>query len=130
MSMPTLDDYRTLARDYDLVPVFREILADTETPVSVLQRFCERENAFLLESMEGGETWGRYSFVGVDPELLLDADHSQGPTGELETLRHVYRDQRVAELPGLPRFFGGAVGFVGYEGMGEFERMPRPRLSP
>jgi len=129
MSMPTLDDYRKLARDYDLVPVYREILADTETPVSVLQRFCERENAFLLESMEGGETWGRYSFVGVDPELLLDVDHRGGPTGGLEALRHVYRDQRVAELPGLPRFFGGAVGFVGYEGMGEFERMPLPRAD-
>ena len=108
------------------MPVYREMLADMETPVSVLQRFADRENAFLLESMEGGETWGRYSFVGVDPELLLEVDHAGGRTGGLEALREVYRGLRVAEMPGLPRFFGGAVGFIGYEAIGEFERMPRP----
>ncbi|MBN1557527.1 MAG: anthranilate synthase component I, partial [Lentisphaerae bacterium] len=102
---------------------------DTETPVSVLQRFAGRGNAFLLESMEGGETWGRYSFVGVDPELLLDVDHTHGPTGKLDALRHVYRDMRVAEVPGLPRFFGGAVGFLGYEAVAEFERMPPAKPS-
>jgi anthranilate synthase component 1 len=127
MIRPTRDDYMRLAREYDLVPVYREILADTETPVSVLQRFAGRENAFLLESMEGGETWGRYSFLGVDPEQLFDVDHAAGPTGGLEALRRVYRGVRVAEIPGLPRFCGGAVGFVGYEAMGEFERLPRPK---
>jgi anthranilate synthase component 1 len=130
MTHPGMAEYLRLAQEYDLVPVYREILADTETPVSVLQRFADRENAFLLESMEGGETWGRYSFVGVDPELLLEVDHAGSPTGGLEALRHVYRDLRVAELPGLPRFFGGAVGFFGYEAMGEFERLPSPKSSP
>jgi anthranilate synthase component I len=127
MLYPTQDEFIALAADHDLVPVYRELLADMETPVSVLQRFASRENAFLLESMEGGETWGRYSFVGVDPELLMECGHTAGATGGLEALRHVYRDQRVAEIPGLPRFFGGAVGFVGYEGMCEFERMPPPK---
>ncbi len=128
MLYPTKEDYLKYAEEgHDIVPVFREILADVETPVSVLQRFAQQENAFLLESMEGGETWGRYSFVGIDPELLFEADHSQGRTGELEALRDVYRNLKVAELPGLPRFFGGAVGVVGYEAMGEFERMPPPK---
>jgi len=129
MIYPREEEYRRLAADYDLVPVYLEILADTETPVSVLHRFAGRENAFLLESMEGGETWGRYSFVGVDPELLFECDHSAGRTGGPEALREVYRGLRVAEIPGLPRFFGGAVGFVGYEAMAEFERMPVPRPS-
>jgi anthranilate synthase component 1 len=108
------------------VPVYTEVLADMETPVSVLQHFSECENAFLLESMEGGENWGRYSFVGIDPELLLETDHSCGRNGELEALRAVYSNLKVAELPALPRFFGGAVGFTGYESIVEFENMPQP----
>ena len=130
MIHPSENEYGQLAQAYDLVPVYREILADTETPVSVLQRFADRENVFLLESMEGGETWGRYSFIGVNPEPLVDIDHADGATGRLEQLRDVYRGQKVAALPGLPRFFGGAVGFIGYEAMGEFERMPPPRVTP
>jgi len=127
MAFPSIDEYRALAAQYDIVPVCREILADTDTPVSMLQRFASCENAFLFESLEGGETWGRYSFVGIEPELVLEVDHSAGRTGKLEALRDVYRGQRVAEIPGLPRFCGGVVGFVGYEGMCEFEKMPVPR---
>jgi len=129
MLYPESSEYCSLARDFDVVPVVKEILADTETPVSVLQRFCERENVFLLESMEGGETWGRYSIVGIDPELILDVDHLTTAPGQLEQLREIYQGKRVAEVPGLPRFFGGAVGFVAYEAMGEFERMPSPKAG-
>lgn len=123
---PNENDYAGLARSYDIVPVYKEILADTETPVSVLQRFMNRENAFLLESMEGGEKWGRYSFVGVDPRPFLEVDHRQPGKG-LEEIRRIFKGVRVAALPGLPRFIGGAVGFIGYEAMGEFERMPEPK---
>ena len=118
--------YAGLARQYDIVPVVKEVLADLETPVSVLQRFMSRENAFLLESMEGGEKWGRYSFVGIDPRPFLEVDHRK-PGNGLEELRRVYKGIRVAPVPGLPRFIGGVVGFVGYEAMGEFERMPEPK---
>lgn len=129
MIYPDKEQYIRLAQEYEVVPVYREILADTETPVSVLQRFADSDNVFLLESMEGGETWGRYSFVGVDPELFLDVDHTGGSTGGLDAIRDVFKGIRVAEIEGLPRFFGGAVGFVGYEGMCEFEKMPLPRSS-
>jgi anthranilate synthase component 1 len=129
MLCPSEDAYLKLAQEYDLVPVYREILADMETPVSVLSRFADHENAFLLESMEGGEKWGRYSFVGVDPQVLFEADHSAGRTGQLAALRDVYKGLRVADVAGLPRFFGGAVGFMGYESIQEFERMPAPRRS-
>lgn len=129
MIYPCKDDYIKLAQEYDVVPVYREILADGETPVSVLQRFADRENVFLLESMEGGETWGRYSFIGVEPELFLEADHSAGATGGLELLRTVYKDIKVADIDGLPRFFGGAVGYIGYEGVGEFEKLPHPKKA-
>ncbi len=129
MIYPDKDEYIKLAQKYDVVPVYREILADEETPVSVLQRFADRENVFLLESMEGGETWGRYSFIGVDPELFLEVDHTSGATGGLESLRSVYKDIKVAQIDGLPRFFGGAVGYIGYEGVCEFENMPEPKAS-
>lgn len=128
-----LTDYLKWAGEYNLIPVCREILTDTETPVSVLRRFLDRDNVFLLESIEGGETWGRYSFVGVDPELFLEVDHSVPPEESggksLDQLRAVYRDVRVAPVPGLPRFFGGAVGFIGYEAVGEFERLPPPKIG-
>ena len=128
MFYPNREGYLKYAGDgCDIVPVYREILADVETPVSVLQRFADCENAFLLESMEGGENWGRYSFVGIDPELLLETDHSAGRNSELEALRDIYCNLKVAELPELPRFFGGAVGFVSYDAIGEFEDMPLPR---
>jgi len=129
MIRPGREEYARLAADHDIVPVYREVLADTETPVSVLQRFADRQNAFLLESIEGGETWGRYSFVGVDPELFMESDHAEGPTGELELLRLAYRGLRVAEIPELPRCFGGVVGFLAYESIGEFERMPGPKVG-
>ncbi|MDA0989350.1 MAG: chorismate-binding protein, partial [Verrucomicrobia bacterium] len=127
MPYPQKDQYVSLASEYDIVPVFVEILADMETPVSVLRRFAENRNAFLLESMEGGEKWGRYSYVGVDPELSLEAEHTQGASGSLEGLRSVFKGLRVAEIEGLPRFCGGVVGFAGYESMCEFERMPIPK---
>ncbi len=128
MMEPGLSEYGVLAGRYDVVPVSQEFLADRETPVSVLQRFLGRPNAFLLESMEGGETWGRYSFVGVDPEPLLDVPHDGTPTAaQLADLRTVYQGLRVAPLPGLPRFVGGAVGYLGYEAVREFERLPVPK---
>lgn len=124
---PNQKDYEVLAQSYDVVPVYKEVLADMETPVSVLQRLMNRENAFLLESMEGGEKWGRYSFVGVDPRPFLEVDHRQPVSGGLEDLRRIFKNVKVAAIPGLPRFIGGAVGFLGYEAMGEFERMPPPK---
>ena len=72
----TLSSYRESARNHNLIPVVKEVLADMETPVSVLGKFALRERVFLLESVEGGETWGRYSFLGVDPEPFLELDHA------------------------------------------------------
>lgn len=127
MFYPDKNQYLALAADHDIVPVYREAMADMETPVSVLQRFADKPNAFLFESLEGGETWGRYSFLGIDPEVLLTVDHSEGATGQLEALRDVYQGIRVATIPGLPRFFGGTVGVLAYEAVHEFEDLPTPR---
>ncbi|MDD5484029.1 MAG: anthranilate synthase component I [Kiritimatiellae bacterium] len=121
----TLQDYRRFAKDYNLIPVTREVLCDLETPVAVLRRFAGRQNAFLLESVEGGEQWGRYSFIGVDPELLFEIDYDRPGRHDLQGgLRSIYKGLRPAPAPGLPRFIGGGVGFIGYEAAGEFERLP------
>jgi anthranilate synthase component 1 len=122
-------DFVRLSRDYDVIPVYLEMLADTATPVSVLHRFIDRTNVFLLESMEGGETWGRYSIIGVDPEPFMEIDHAGPSTGRLDELRSIYRQRRVAPVPGLPRFIGGAVGYLGYEAITGMERMPAPKPS-
>ncbi len=130
MSTASKIAYRELASSHDIVPVYHEIVADFETPVSVLARFRDTANVFLLESLEGGERWGRYSFVAVDPQLVLEIDHAAGgATGELESLRGVYRDVTVADVPGLPRFFGGVVGYLSFEAVNEFERMPPPDMQ-
>lgn len=123
------EEFVRLAADHDVIPVFKEVLVDVQTPVSVLHRFMGGDNAFLLESMEGGETWGRYSIIGVEPVLVLESDHSQGRNGELEQLRSVYAGHRVAQDERLPRFFGGLVGYIGYEGICEMERMPDPKSA-
>jgi anthranilate synthase component 1 len=103
-----------LAKQGNLIPVYREILADTETPVSAYRKLRKRGPSFLLESVEGGEHVGRYSFVGANPRVVIRED---ARTGEdpLRRVEHEMAKYKPVMLPGLPRFAGGAVGFVGYE---------------
>lgn len=127
---PTREEFRRLAGQGNLIPVYREILADMETPVSAFQRLAHRPNAFLLESVQGGERMARYSFLGADPYLVLHAKGrtvtitENGQTREvpladgrdpLHVLEDLLRPIRYVELPGLPRFVGGAVGTIGYD---------------
>ena len=137
MHYPDFETFRRLAGEGNLIPVYREILADTETPVTALMKLQHRPSVFLLESVEGGEKWGRYTFLGADPRKIL---RIRGPevlveeNGETEAVAHggdpltVIREQlrayRPASVAGLPRFFGGAVGFLGYDMVRYFERLP------
>jgi anthranilate synthase component 1 len=138
---PTLDEFRRLAAGpATLIPVYREFAADLETPVSVYIKLMDEPGAsFLLESVEGGEQVGRYSFVGVDPraQMALDGrtvttttehDATSRPlaAGEdfLDVLRAEMGRHTPADLPGLPRFNGGAVGYFGYDVVRFFERLP------
>lgn len=119
MYTPSLAEFRRLARHGNLIPVYREILADVETPLSAYQKLRVRGPSFLLESVEGGEKVGRYSFVGVEPSQLVKDSFA-----ELQRVMGVYRP---VEVPGLPRFYGGAVGYLGYEFVHEVEpSVPRP----
>ncbi|HEY4028686.1 MAG TPA: anthranilate synthase component I family protein [Candidatus Dormibacteraeota bacterium] len=115
-----------LARDQPLVPVQRELLADMLTPVSAYSRLCPPGHlGFLLESVEGGERLARYSFIGYRPEPL-----DLGDGDPLPALARI-AGQRPVSGPGpMPRFLGGAVGFLGYEVARHFERLPAGEGQP
>jgi anthranilate synthase component 1 len=134
---PDFETFVKMSAEGNLIPLCREILADTETPVSALMKMSGQSHVFLLESVEGGEKWGRYTFLGADPQLIftvrgnevvIEKDgeartfpHRGNPLGHLKDILDGYRP---VPLPGLPRFFGGAVGFLGYDMVRYFERMP------
>ena len=133
MKLTTFDEFVDLAQRGTFVPVCKEIVADLLTPVSAFLKIAEHSDyAFLLESVEGGEHVGRYSFLGKDPFLIL-----RGRDGEtvieragitttaektfVETLRELMNGFQSPFVPGLPRFTGGAVGYLGYDTAGWFE---------
>src|SRR5437868_1205601 len=159
MYSPTLDEFRNLAAQGNLIPVTRRLLADIETPLSAYRKIRGPAESFLFESVEGGEHLGRYSFVGCSPretvrqtaehvEVLTNGKVSQrfavrpastqanGSPGRselpsvrdgLEVIQQVMQKYRPVPLPGLPRFTGGAVGFIGYEFIHDIEPIvPRP----
>ena len=133
MTMTTFEEFARLAREGSFVPVCKELMADLLTPVSAFLKVAEYSDyAFLLESVEGGEHVARYSFLGKDPLLVLRADGDRTvleQAGEtkvsahtiVEELRRVMGEYRSPSVPGLPRFTGGAVGFLGYDAAGWFE---------
>ncbi len=138
MINPTIENVRKLAAEANLVPVSRKILADLETPLSAYLKVRETgEHTFLFESVEGGEKIGRYSFLGVDPFLVFRSrGHaitlSDLRTGEsrdyvanpIDELRSLIANHRSVHIPGLPRFTGGAVGYVGYDAIRLVEDIP------
>jgi anthranilate synthase component 1 len=133
MKITSFEQFRELARRGTFVPVCKEIVADLLTPVSAFLKIAEHADyAFLLESVEGGEHVGRYSFLGKDPFLILRARDGKttmergGATSEsdrpfVETLRRLMADFRSPFVPDLPRFTGGAVGYLGYGAASWFE---------
>ncbi|MCF7855506.1 MAG: anthranilate synthase component I [Candidatus Pacebacteria bacterium] len=140
MFTPDLNEFRKLAERGNLIPVYREHLADLETPVSALARFADDDHVFLFESVEGGERWGRYSFIGLHPVAVFTVENGvarlSGRSGvqileagdsPFESLRAILRRTTPVHVPGLPRFFAGAVGMLGYETVREYERLPAPK---
>jgi anthranilate synthase component 1 len=132
---PSLEDFKEKARTSNIVPVYRDILADTETPVSAFMKIDDGGEAFLLESVEGGEKWGRYSFLGTSPMALIrskgrrveivEGGKTQVEEGDpLGVLKGFLSRYRAAEVKGAPRFFGGAIGHISYDIVRHIERLP------
>ena len=137
--MISAEEFQRLAREgHTRIPVVREILSDLDTPLTVYLKLADGPHAYLLESVEGGETWGRYSIIGLPARrtwtfrghTLETRDHGErvetrelaDPLAEIDRLLTAYR---VPRLPGLPPFTGGLVGYFGFEAIGWIE----PRLA-
>lgn len=133
MYYPSLEEVKRLSGRGNLVPIYREILADLETPVSAYLKVSRGRPSFLLESVEGGERLARYSFIGAEPYLTLrlGADSQGGASpNPLAAVKAEMERHQVVAVPGLPRFHGGAVGYLSYEVARHFERLPTPTKDP
>ena len=141
MVYPSFETFCEKAKEGNLVPVYREILADTETPVSAFLKMRKGPYSYLLESIEGGEKWGRYSFLGTEPSVVVKGNGRQVEVtrnGKVEkiaadgnpflVLKKILSGYRPVEMEGLPRFFGGAVGYIGYEMVRKNE--PKQKKTP
>ena len=138
---PSREEFRALARDHTVVPVWREVLADLETPVSAFVKLVGAQPdgpaGFLLESVEHAERWGRFSVLGRDPACTLVVRGRQvevdGPIpegvpldqGALAALGALLAAHRAPQIPELPPFHGGVVGYLGYDIVREIERLPQ-----
>jgi len=143
MIHPTLEEFRALARPGALVPVYREVMADLETPVGAYMKIAKgAQYAFLLESVEQAGTLGRYSFLGANPATVFQSRghavtiirnggtetfEAEDPLGELRTIMAAFEPVSV---PGMPEFHGGAVGYIGYDYVRFFERVPDENPDP
>ena len=152
MYFPSQEAFLNLAAQGNLIPVTRRLLADLETPLSAYRKIHGQGESFLFESVEGGEHLGRYSFVGCNPRAVIrqidngveviesgkvvekfvvsrepGEDGSPRVRDGLEVVERILKKYRAVPLPGLPRFTGGAVGFIGYEFIHDIEPVvPRP----
>jgi anthranilate synthase component I len=137
MLCPDYKTFRESAAKGNLIPVYREILADADTPVSAFMKIDDGRYSFLLESVEGGEKWARYSFLGSRPtvilrsfgdevEIIRNGRSEKRPfkNDPLEVIKDVLSEFKPVPNPGLPRFYGGAVGFIGYDAVRFFEKIP------
>lgn len=137
MYYPDFPTFQSLTSRGNLIPVYREIMADMDTPVTAFCKIDDGRYSFLLESIEGGEKWARYSFLGASPSVVIRSKGNvvEVVEGDTVTRTEVVDDplsfirvylSRFApvELPGIPRFFGGAVGYLGYDMVRHFEHLP------
>jgi anthranilate synthase component 1 len=135
---PTLDEMRAMAGQGNLCPLYAEVLADLETPVSAFLKVARGPSSFLLESVEGGQHIARYSFIGAEPYMTLRFEQgvaqaiqggykqSLAYSDPLKVLGSYLESYLPVRLPDLPRFVGGAVGYLSYEAVACFERLPVP----
>jgi anthranilate synthase component 1 len=125
MYKPTLEEVKQLKSRGNLVPVYREIQADLDTPVSAYLKIARGEYSFLLESVEGGERLARYSFIGTEPSMVIISEGGNG-TDPVSKIEAEFKRFKPVPIEGLPRFHGGMVGYLSYEVVRYFEELPSP----
>ncbi len=136
MVYPNINEVKKMSKNHNIIPVMSEIYADTETPISIFQRFAENKFCFLLESIEGGEKSARYSFIGRDPFIVAKSKNNitiiEDRDGKIQTeegnpievIKKLMDKYKGADIPNIPRFNGGAVGFFGYDLVRYYENLP------
>ena len=129
----TLENFRALTRQWNLIPVFKEIDLDYDNPLSILKKISSKKHCFLLESSAGPEKWSQYSFLGFDPTLIISSDQNQVTIktreGKVEKskediflkLKKIMQKFNPVKINNLPRFYGGLVGFFSYEIINQLE---------
>jgi len=141
MFYPDLKKFKELSAKGNLIPVYKEILADLETPLSILKKIDNQgnsKNVFLMESVERNEKIGRYSFIGSNPRAVIKikdghveiiennkSTHIKSADSPFFELKKIMDKYKPVDLPQLPRFCGGAVGFIGYGMVSHFENIPQ-----
>lgn len=129
MYHPDLEEYRRLKDQGGLVPVYRELDAGGETPLSALSKIKRGDYAFLLESVEGNNSAAGYSFIGTEPYRVLTT-REKDKVNPLSPLAEELSRHKLATVEGLPDFCGGAVGYLGYETIRHLEELPSPDSDP
>jgi len=135
MIFPSLDEFKKKLSNGNLIPVWKEVLADFDTPVSAFRKIETGKYSFLLESVEGGEKWGRYSFLGTEPsvifrskgrdiEIIEDGKSRKHKGDPVDSLRELLSRYKPVTTPELPRFHGGAVGYFSYDIVRFVEDLP------
>ncbi len=143
MFKPSLEEFKQKAKSGNLIPVYKEVLADLDTPVSAYMKISGGEYSFLLESIEGGEKWARYCFLGCDPSVVVSTkgrtltliengkqEQREIKSGSpLSAVKKILARYQPVPSAGLPRFSGGAVGFVSYDMVRFFEDLPEQTVD-
>ncbi|MFH1355208.1 MAG: chorismate-binding protein, partial [Candidatus Omnitrophota bacterium] len=139
MYKPALDDFLKLTKKGNVIPVYKEINADLDTPVSAFIKTDKSDYSFLFESVDGGEKIARFSFIGCNPSLVFKSKgkriqiiypqkkHARSfltQSSPLDEIKKIMKDFKSVEVPGLPRFYGGLVGYIGYDLVRFFEKLP------
>ncbi len=137
MYKPNFEEFCKLADEGNLIPVYRDILSDIDTPVTAFKKIDSGKFSYLLESVEGGNKWGRYSFIGSEPRVIFKSkgrdvsitkdektNTFKAELTAIECFRELMNDYRPVNIPELPRFYGGAVGFFSYDTVRLFEDLP------
>ena len=129
MYYPSLEEVKKYSEEGDLIPIYREVVADLETPVSAFLKIRQDGCSFLLESVEGGQRLARYSFIGAEPYKVI-ATKGKDKEGPLEQIAGELSGKHIIQVGDLPRFCGGAVGYLSYETINRFENIPSPEHDP
>lgn len=135
MIYPDYDKFKNLSKDSKLVPIYMEIEGDMDTPITLYRKLCKSKNSFLLESAENGKKWGTFSFIGRNPFIIIKCNGDEviinkedevfnKKGNSIEIIKELLNVYKAPKIDGMPDFIGGAVGYMGYDIIRNYEKLP------